>query len=278
MHGMGVETSTAMDASICWRRTAGGSSRPRSRVTRSGASMPQPMGTGGPQTSAYDVNGDGLERHHHGAVRPMSSGWRGTSRNCGEGSEIGFHEHTSGTMSRSTTFPAEFSKIDAIALVDMDGDGLKDLVTGSASGRTAGPAIRIERRGGALLVQARAPARQDCRLHPVSDRQRVWRRYQVVAGDINGEVSPISSSAKSEERSHLHQKKMVTHEEWQKAQPKRWRVNARARPRHNTPRLPSTRDERSGRSCPEARARLQNQAGGEPGGALVDKIALARGR
>ena len=56
----GSATSTATDGSTSWRRTAGGNSRRRSPAIRSGGFIPQPMGTGGSQMYAYDVNGDGL--------------------------------------------------------------------------------------------------------------------------------------------------------------------------------------------------------------------------
>jgi hypothetical protein len=44
---------------------------------------------------------------------------------------------------------------------------------------------------------------------------------QVVAGDINGDGLPdIVVGNKKGTFVHLHQKKEVSHEEWQKAQPK----------------------------------------------------------
>ena len=45
---------------------------------------------------------------------------------------------------------------------------------------------------------------------------------QVVAGDINGDGLPdVVVGNKKGTFVHLHEKKTVTHEEWQKAQPKR---------------------------------------------------------
>ncbi len=60
---------------------------------------------------------------------------------------------------RENAYGVKFSEIHAIELVDMDGDGLKDIVTGKrfwSHGRTGDPGS--QRRGRPLLVQARARA------------------------------------------------------------------------------------------------------------------------
>lgn len=84
---------------------------------------------GGAQMYAYDVDGDGLNdvitslnAHHWGLA------WFRQSR---DGDEITFEQHT--IMDDSITdnrYGVKFAEIHAIDLVDMDNDGVKDLVTG----------------------------------------------------------------------------------------------------------------------------------------------------
>ena len=85
----------------------------------------------------------------------------------------------------------KFSEIHAIDLVDMDGDGLKDIVTGKrfwSHGRTGDPGS--QRRRGALLVQADARGGRsvDFVPHLIDDDSGVGT--QVVATDINGDGLP----------------------------------------------------------------------------------------
>ena len=102
---------------------------------------PQPMGEGGAQMHAYDVNGDGLNDVVTGlSAHGFGLAWFEQYR---DGGAIAFRPHV--FMDKT---PAEnrhgvkFSELHAIALVDMDGDGLKDIVTGKrfwSHGRTGDP-------------------------------------------------------------------------------------------------------------------------------------------
>ncbi len=105
---------------------------------------------------AYDVNGDGLndiitalEAHAFGLA------WYEQYR---EGSGIKFREHViMNKEPQENKYGVKFSELHAIDLVDMDGDGLKDIVTGKrfwSHGRTGDPDRNDA--GRALLVQARA--------------------------------------------------------------------------------------------------------------------------
>jgi hypothetical protein len=87
------------------------------------------FGTGGAHMFAYDVNGDGwndvitsLVAHGYGLA------WYEQTRDNGV---IGFREHIFMNKERGENkYGIHFSQIHAIDLVDMDGDGLKDIVTG----------------------------------------------------------------------------------------------------------------------------------------------------
>jgi hypothetical protein len=183
---------------------------------------PQPMGAGGSQMHAYDVNGDGLTdiitaltAHDFGLA------WYEQYR---EGGEIRFREHiVMNKEPKDNPYGVKFSEIHAIALVDMDGDGLKDLVTGKrfwSHGRTGDP----DRNDAAVLYWFKLARNADKSVDfvPYLIDSESGVGTQVVAGDINGDGLPdIVVGNKRGTFVHLHQKKRVTQEEWEKAQPKR---------------------------------------------------------
>ena len=78
---------------------------------------------------AYDVDGDGdndiitsLDGHGYGLV------W---FENVKDGNNISFKQHViTGSKPEDNAYGVKFSQIHAICLADMDGDGLKDIVTG----------------------------------------------------------------------------------------------------------------------------------------------------
>ena len=181
----------------------------------------QPFGSGGAQMHAYDVNNDGLAdvitsltAHGYGL------GWYEQYR---EGGAIKFREHVFVNKEPGDSpYGVKFSEIHAIDLIDMDGDGVKDIVTGKrfwSHGRTGDP----DRNDAAVLYWfrlVRGASGVDFVPYLIDDASGVGT--QVVATDINGDSLPdIVVGNKRGTFVHLHEKKTVTREEWEKAQPRR---------------------------------------------------------
>jgi hypothetical protein len=171
---------------------------------------------------AYDVNGDGLNdiitslsAHEYGLA------WYEQYR---EGGEIKFREHVLMNKDpKDNAYGVKFSEVHAIALADMDGDGLLDIVTGKrfwSHGRTGDP----DRNDAAVLYWFRLVrgANRSVEFVPylIDDASGVGT--QIVATDVNGDSLPdIVVGNKRGTFVHLHEKKTVTRDEWEKAQPRR---------------------------------------------------------
>ena len=179
-----------------------------------------PFAEGGAQMFAYDVNGDGLndvitsvQAHGFGLV------WHEQVKN---GSDISFKKHVIiGRSPEESRYGVKFSELHALDLVDMDGDGLKDIVTGKrfwSHGRKGDPdrndaaviywfQLVRDGKGGAEFVP-----------HLIDDASGVGT--QVVAGDVDGDGAPDTVVGnKKGTFVNLQQRKPVSEEEWQKAQP-----------------------------------------------------------
>ena len=92
---------------------------------------------------------------------------------------------------KDNAYGVKFSEIHAIDLVDIDGDGLKDLVTGKrfwSHGRTGDP----DRNDAAVLywfkLTRKANGTVDFVPHLIDSESGVGT--QVVAGDVNGDGLP----------------------------------------------------------------------------------------
>jgi hypothetical protein len=216
-HGMGFGDvngdgkADMLEAKAWWEQTASG------EWTKHAANF----GEGGAQMYAYDVNGDGLNdvitsiaAHGYGLA------WFEQKR---DGDKISFTENRFvGKTAKDNKYGVVFSQLHAVDLVDMDGDGLKDIVTGKrfwAHGAhgDADPA-------GAAVVYWFKLVRN-------ADKSVDWIPYlidndsgvgtQVVAADVNGDgLHDVIVGNKKGTFVNVHGTKKVSKEEWEKAQPK----------------------------------------------------------
>lgn len=176
------------------------------------------------QMYAYDVNGDGLAdvitamaAHGFGLV------WHEQLKERSADGEIQFKLHP--IMNKDpeeNRYGLHFAQLHAVDLVDMDGDGIKDIVTGKRFW-AHGPKGDIAANDDPVTYYfsiVRAPDKTvDFVPHLIADNVGVGT--QVVAGDINGDKLPdVVIGNKKGTFVLLHEARQVPEEEWQKAQPK----------------------------------------------------------
>jgi hypothetical protein len=182
------------------------------------------LGTGGAQMYAYDVNGDGLNdiitslaAHGYGLA------WYEQLKNRNVGGDIQFKQHTfMNKEPKENKYGIKFSQLHAIDLVDMDGDGLKDIITGKRFW-AHGPTGDAEPGAPAVLYWFKLVRSADKTVDfvPYLIDNDSGIGTQVVAGDVNGDDLPdVVVGNKKGTFVHLHSAKKVTPEEWEKAQPK----------------------------------------------------------
>ena len=178
--------------------------------------------TGGAQMYAYDVNGDGLNDvitslDAHG----WGLSWYEQSRT---GEQITFQEHVLLSKEETNTdnpYGVQFSQLHAVELADIDGDGLKDIVTGKTyrahdfgdPGARQAPVIyyfRLTRQDGQAEFVP----------HLIDDQAGIGRR--LVSGDLNGDgLLDLVVGNKFGTFVFTQTVRNVDREEWEKAQPVR---------------------------------------------------------
>lgn len=176
---------------------------------------------GGAQMYAYDVNGDQLnDVITCYAAHGFGLAWFEQVRDAGQ---ITFRPHL--FMNRTPAenrYGVKFSQIHAIELVDMDGDGLLDILTGKRFW-AHGPQGDPEPNEPAVLYWfrlVRGPNRTvDFVPYLIDDNSGVGT--QVTFVDLNGDGRPdVVTGNKKGAFAFLHEARTVSQEEWEKAQPK----------------------------------------------------------
>ncbi|MBG85619.1 MAG: hypothetical protein CMO80_01810 [Verrucomicrobiales bacterium] len=184
---------------------------------------------GGAQMFAYDVNGDGLNdvitslaAHGYGLA------WFEQIKKAGR---ISFKSHVfMNRESKDNRYGVKFSQLHAVELVDIDGDGLKDIVTGKtywAHGPTKDP----EPNAPAVLYwfQLKRDGKNvDWVPHLIDKDSGIGRQIGIADVDGDGRVEIINGNKKGT-YAFLHREKSVSDSEWKKAQPKVVHANFRDR-------------------------------------------------
>jgi hypothetical protein len=176
-------------------------------------------GPGGAEMYAYDVDGDGdndvitsIAAHEFGLA------WFEQLR---DGDKIVFKPHTiMGSQPKDNRYGLVFSELHSLNLADIDGDGLKDIVTGKTywSHHRQSP----EWDAGAVVYWfklARTPAGVDWVPYRAADDTGIGR--QVTVADVNRDgLLDIVVGGMKGANVLVHERKSVSADEWQKAQPK----------------------------------------------------------
>lgn len=181
------------------------------------------FGSGGAQMYAYDFDGDGdqdivtsLQAHQYGLAWFEQVGKK-------DNGDLDFKQHIIvGTKAEENPYGIVYTQMHAVELVDMDGDGLKDIITGKRfwahNGNDPG-----EREPAVLFwykTVRKGPGQVEFIPYLIDQDSGVGT--QVTVADINGDKLPdILVGNKKGQFVFLHRAKKATEEEWKLFQPKK---------------------------------------------------------
>ena len=182
----------------------------------------QPFGSGGAQMHTYDIDGDGdqdvitsLAAHGYGLA------WFEQVERDGK---IEFKQHLiMGEKPSDNAFGVKFSQPHAVELVDIDGDGLQDIVSGKRFW-AHGPNGDAEPGAPAVLYWFQLTRDDEGNVeyipHLIDDDSGVGTQFSV--GDLNDDGLPdVVIGNKKGSFVMLQQTTPATQAEWESAQPKR---------------------------------------------------------
>jgi hypothetical protein len=189
--------------------------------------FPFAPGAGAAQMIVYDFNGDGLNDvlttlapHGFGIV------WYEQRKADGQ---ISFQQHRiTGKEPKESQYGVKFSQAHAFDLVDMDGDGVKDFVTGKRFW-AHGPQGDDEPNAPAVLYWFKTVRNADHTVGfvPYLIDANSGVGTQVAAADVNGDGLPdVIVGNKKGVFVFLHQTEKVGQHAWENAQPKPYRLPA----------------------------------------------------
>ena len=182
---------------------------------------PFTFGVGGAQMYAYDVDGDG----DNDVITSLSAHGYGLAwyENVKEDGKIAFKERIiMNGEPKDNKYGVKFSQLHAIDLVDMDGDGLKDIVTGKRFW-AHGPTGDAEPGAPAVLYWFKLTRGQDKSVdfipYQIDDDSGIGT--QVLAGLVNKDNLPdVVVGNKKGTFVFLQEAKKVSKKDWEAAQPK----------------------------------------------------------
>lgn len=176
-------------------------------------------GPGGAEMYAYDIDGDGdndvvtsLAAHEFGLS------WHEQLR---DGDKISFREHLiMGSKPEENRYGLVFSEPHSVNLVDIDGDGLRDIVTGKTywSHHTKSPMWDT---GAVVYWFKLVRGENGVDWVPQLAAAETGIGRQVTVADVNADALPdIVVGGMKGGHVLLHKKRAVSEDEWRQAQPK----------------------------------------------------------